>query len=308
MNKRYDHDLNVLSASTHKNMFGKEKSAFDIPELKNPMIERVIKNAVQDSKSTYSVPTQILNQISSMGSSYQACAIILTQILRVFDELGSHSSPVYKSLVIMISCLQGENKERFIQVGRALVPEIQTVLYLSFDEIHPAFRDEIHLMASAIYDFLMYEVPLPEINEFNTQNRIRNKVHRPTPPPEFYADVKLLVFGQETDEDELPFDPRAAKPKIQRVAPSILPPPVVQEPPEEIEDMLDLRVPPEPVVSKPELIDFTVKQAEVQPPEKIMDAPDSQASLDNRAESVLGMISELRTIRKLQYDDMIESC
>lgn len=296
-------------------MFGKEKSVFDIPELKNPMLEKIIKNAVQDSKSTYSVPAQILTQISNMGTSCQSCAIIMTMLLRVFDELGSHSSPVYKSLVIMIACLQGANKERFTQVGRALVPEIQTVLYLSFDEIHPAFRDEIHLMASAIYDFLVYEVPLPEINEFNTQNRIRNKVHRPTPPPEFYADVKQFVFGQEADDDELPFDPRAAKPKIQRVAPSILPPPVAQEPPKEIEDMLDLRAPPPKPVEQnpPEILDLTVKQTQpVEAPatktEVIESQPVPEAPLENRVESVLGMISELRTIRKLQYDDTIESC
>ena len=188
---------------------------------------------------------------------------------------------------------------------------VQTVLYLSFDEIHPSFRDEIHLMASAIYDFLMYEVPLPEINEFNTQNCRRNKIHRPTPPPEFYANVKLTVFGQESDEYELPFDPHPVKPKIRRVAPSILPPPVAQEPPKEIEDMLELTIPPKPAAAHQscDIIDFTqCQKPEVHVKIVGVQKEQSQAPVDDRVESMLGMISELRTIGKLQYDDMIESC
>lgn len=269
----------------------KEKSAFDIPDLKQSSIEKLIKSATQGDNKNYMVPPQTLTQITDSGYTIPGCAVVITQLLRVFDELGSHPMPVYKALVIMLSCLKCNYRDKFIPVARSLVPEIQTVLYLSFGEIHPMLRDEIHLMAAAIYDFLMYDVPLPDIEDFS---RARRVTHRPAPPPEEYENVQPVTFEEteappppppptppkeEESDIELEFDPRARPP----------PPPepvYVPPPPPPVEEILDVKQPePEP-------------EPEPEPPkEEII-----------KTEKDLLVIGELRKITKVQYDEAIDSC
>lgn len=177
----------------------KEKSPFDIPELKNKNIEKIIKDSV--TPSTFSVQPQVISQLIAMGHSPLECAVIITQLLRVFDELGSHPGPVYKALIIMLSILR-TGHENFIKVCRALVPEIQTVLYLSFGEKRVNFRDQIHLIAAAIYDFLMYEAPLPDVNNFDINTS--KQLHRPAPPPEA-NDPAPVVFLENPDLPSNPY-------------------------------------------------------------------------------------------------------
>lgn len=181
----------------------KELSPFDIPELRNQRIEKIIKEAVSTQNLTVQ-PTTIQTLIS-IGNNPLDCAVVITQLLREFDEHGSHPKPVYKALLIMFSLLKNGN-QNYIHVCRALVPEIQSCLYLSFGEKRVLFRDQIHLMAAAIYDFLMYEVPLPDANSFGIESYSNRQYHRPAPPPED-NDPEPVVFLENAD---LPANPYAS--------------------------------------------------------------------------------------------------
>lgn len=181
----------------------KELSPFDIPELKNQRIEKIIKEAVSTQNLT--VQPNTIQTLIAIGNHPLDCAVVVTQLLREFDEHGSHPKPVYKALLIMFSLLKSGN-QNYIHVCRALVPEIQSCLYLSFGEKRVLFRDQIHLMAAAIYDFLMYEVPLPDVNSFGIESYGNRQYHRPAPPPED-NDPEPVVFLENAD---LPSNPYAS--------------------------------------------------------------------------------------------------
>ncbi|KAK8852462.1 hypothetical protein M9Y10_017438 [Tritrichomonas musculus] len=179
-----------------------ERSPFDIPELRNQRIEKIIKEAVSTQNLT--VTPNTIQTLNSIGNNPLDCAVVITQLLREFDEHGSHPKPVYKALLIMFSLLK-TNNQNYIHVCRALVPEIQSILYLSFGDKRVLFRDQIHLMAAAIYDFLMYEAPLPDANSFGIESYGNRQFHRPAPPPED-NDPEPVVF---LENAQLPVNPYA---------------------------------------------------------------------------------------------------
>lgn len=176
-------------------LFASIKSPYDVPHLKNPEISEVIRKAI--SGTNYIVQPTVLRELQKMSATVKNSAIILTQLCKVFDEFGSHPIPIYKALIILYSCLKG-GTDAFFKVARTLVPEIQTVLYLSFNHKRVTFREQIHKLARAIYEYLMYDVPLPD--EVDLNSRI---------PPSSSNDV---AYSDSSDDEEqpnsqpLPFD------------------------------------------------------------------------------------------------------
>jgi hypothetical protein len=191
-----------------------EKSPFDIPDLKHANIEKAVKAATMSGTSPAVLPAQ-LQSVTDQGFSIQNCASIITHILRLIDDFGSHTTPVYKSLCVLIACMNSQYGDRFARVARVLIPEIQTILCLSFGTVCADHRDQIHAMGDAIYRYLMFDAPLPDVESFGTD--WQRLTHRIAPPPE--ADPRTAeppspeaadVADESFDSEELSFDPRAS--------------------------------------------------------------------------------------------------
>jgi hypothetical protein len=201
-----------------------ETSPFHIAELKNSSIEKEIKATVF-SDHAREVPPNHLQGLVGQGVTLRTCASVFTHLFHAIDDCGSHPSPVYKSLMILIHCLLSPHSEEFIIVGQLLIPEIQTIMYLSFDDKSSPFRDRIHAMADAIYRFLIFGDKLPSPEEFGLNwSKIK---HRIAPPPLVYPGFKPPKFGGvsiltppaaelevEDDSEELSFDPRKLERKL----------------------------------------------------------------------------------------------
>ena len=281
-----------------KNLF-KEKSAFDISPLKDKDMAKLIQEATTKTNSGRDlyVDQQYLHQVSSRCHDIRSCAVVITYLLRIFDELGSHPVPVYKALVIMYYLLKGGNKN-CILVCRAFVPEIESCLYLSFGEKNTdvsnkvmleTLRTRIHLITSAIYDFLMYEAELPDIHSFD---HLKGRVHRPAPPPD-ESDPEPVGFMYEEppppveeEDDELDFEVNHAPTSPPVVERYVEPPP----PPPTIDDLVKMEPVPPPKAPTPP------------PPE-----PEPEIEIPPKTEQDLQFIRALQFVSKTVYDDTIES-
>jgi hypothetical protein len=260
-----------------------EKSPFQIPELKQPQIEKAVKLATT-SDTDSSVNPAYIRVITGLCVNLQNCAFVISHLLQVIDDGGSHAPPVYKSLYLMIACLKSVNGHNFAQVARALIPEIETIMCLSFKSANTAYRDRVHAMADAIYRFLIFGVELPEPEQFG-QSWVK-VAHRIAPPPEEYGDLVPAQFKREaqsglerkedSDEDELSFDPRALKAKSSQEVVLLDFDDVVQVVQPRIEEALP------PVPEKKEVLPKTVQD--------------------------LLFVEKLRLITDICYDDTLEPC
>ena len=297
----------------------KYKSALDIPELKNSPIADIIKKAT--SGNQYRVPPHVISQINDLGTNTVNCAVIITGLLRVFDEFGSHPIPVYRSLSILLMLLKS-GRDTFIPVARALVPEIQTVLYLSFGEKRVLFRDQIHLMATSIYYFLMYDATLPDITDLERNMTSSVKVHLPPPPVDDSSMIKPKVFmsqsapkSSEPNEDEdmdIPFEPKAFRPP----PPQIIDDEHLQEPePEPPAAVADL---PTELIPRPRRAQQAARRQQKPKPKpepEIAPEPEPEPEQESESESEdfgqpqdeLKEESRLQAVTKAMYDFSIES-
>ncbi|KAH0787235.1 hypothetical protein GPJ56_008746 [Histomonas meleagridis] len=271
----------------------KYKSALDIPELKNNSITEAVKKAT--SGSQYRVPPHIISQINDLGTSTVNCAVIITSLLRVFDEFGSHPIPVYRALSILLMLLKS-GRSTFVPVARALVPEIQTILYLSFGEKRVLFRDQIHLMATSIYYFLMYDAALPDISEIERNMNTSVKLHLPPPPVDsksqiqpklFKSDSNAVIKPEEPEDDseddmDIPFEPKVFRP----------PPPKQRA--------------PVPMPIEPEVVKLPEPEPEPEPKQPEPQEEEDAGVMLEPHESLVE-VSKLQTIMRPQYDFSIES-
>lgn len=288
----------------------KEKTPYDIPDLKNANIETIVKKAI--AGNNYIVPPPTLQQVYDLGTTPQTCASVIIQLLKIYDDMGSHPIPVYKSLIILLFLLKSGSKN-YINVARALVPEIQTVLYLSFGEKRVTFRDQIHLMASAIYNFLMYEAPLPDAGDFHDKLSGNTNIYKRPPPPQPQEEnISLSAVARarkrpqptEEEDDELPFDPRALKKEVRNSFNPFSSHPTLLEPPP----------PPEPAPAEaifndpiPEVI--TVPSAPIETYVEPEPVPvETEPELKDPTAADIMFINQLKLITKTQYDSTIESC
>jgi hypothetical protein len=215
-------------------------------------------------------------------------------LLRIIDELGSRAISVRHSLTVLAHCLRATRFPAFIPVARAFIPEIQTVLFLSFDEKSGFLRDRIHNLTRAIIDLLLYHIPLSDEPEL------------PRSPPATKASPR-----PSDEEFELPFDPRARKrgaTVVSKRAPQVqaIPPPAAP-----ISFSL-LPAVPMPDTLKPdfleEIIRPTISVQEIKP-EAPAPPPDPPAPVSTpRTEEDWLTVNDPRMISNLQLDDFIESC
>jgi hypothetical protein len=288
------------------NLFGRGASPFQIPELKRKDIEKVIRNTTVKTLDVY-VPASVLQQIAGYGFAIQNCAVVITNLLRIIDDYGSHTHPVYKALYILIYCFHSSYRDHFVMVGRTLVPEIASILYLSFDANSAPFRDRIHCMASAIWYMLMYNAPLPRPEDFG-EHWVK-VTHRPAPPPETYQEAHVVSFVEappadkppSDDDTELDFDPRALTATMARkleplpLTDDVLSdeqPPAASDLPQQL-----ITIEPEPVIAPP-----PQPEPEAPPPNEDDILPVLKTGKD------LLSLMQLMVIRRMRYDDDMESC
>lgn len=274
--------------------FFQYKSALDIPELKNSKIDEIIKRAT--SGNQLSIAPNVIYQINELGVNKVNCAIIVTNLLRVFDELGSHPVPVFRSLSILLALLK-QGQRDFVPVARALVPEIETVLHLTFKDRRAPLRPRIHAIAQDIYNFLMYDSQLPDIAKYTGGDD---------------DDVRLAEApaGSDSSEEEsdadIPFEPAAVRPRADPApAPQVTP--VAEDALDESAELIaEFNQPMAFKALSP--IDGAESITDIESFIKPLDAaPVEEAKAPETPEERLKEVSTLKCITKPQFDFQIES-
>lgn len=268
------------------------KSSYDIPESKGANVEALIKDAVLGSN--YIIPIDKLQAIINTAQTIPTAATLFLQLVKIFDTMGSHPIQVFKSLSIMSFCLRN-NPNLFSPIGRYFIPEIQTLLYLSFQDRNGTFRDSIHALSIAIYDNLMYKAELPENPDISQARPKRKYVDdAPTSIPN-----APLSSDFDSNENELPddFDP------FKKV---VLPPPT---PLVYAEKELEPFPTPPKAMPEPESIPppSEPEPEPIPPPSKPEPEPLSlKPGVDPRC-AELQMNLQMKFIKKTIYDSTIES-
>jgi hypothetical protein len=145
------------------------RTPFDIPELTTRALTKIIENAT--SGLSPEVSSEFQGQLTELGFSVRNAAMVVAGLLRLCDELGSHTPPVYKSLYLMVVFLHSTNSQYFKTAMKALLPEIETLCYLSFGTAEAPYRDRIHHMADAIYRSIAHDIVLPDAEAFGSRWR-----------------------------------------------------------------------------------------------------------------------------------------
>jgi hypothetical protein len=84
------------------------------------------------------IGTVSLSGVTDQGFSIQNCAAIITHILRLIDDFGSHTMPVYKSLCVLNASVK--YVDRYASMMSILIPEILTILCLFFGTMCPSMK------------------------------------------------------------------------------------------------------------------------------------------------------------------------
>jgi hypothetical protein len=121
-------------------MFRSRASPFDIPEFRTPGIEKTVKIALT-STTTPDIPLAQVQAVVNEGFSLQGCTMVIAHLLHFIDKCGSHALQVYKALSCLIACLTGSHSRLFLEAARLFVPEIGTILLLSFGAADAPSRD-----------------------------------------------------------------------------------------------------------------------------------------------------------------------
>jgi hypothetical protein len=283
------------------------KSPFNIQELRDGNIDKFVQSIMSES-TPIPVPAAARLTISGFGRTRESAFMTLARLVRNFDELGSHPRPVYKTLVLIVACLQGEYRHNFIPIARELAPEIQTVQYLTFEELYTPLRDEIHLMAGAIYEFLMFDTPLPEHDDFSHTAR---RCCAPPEPEDSEFDGVIFTNpnaqpapepANPEEDEELDFDPLAGRKNKRKEAVETL---IDFEAFEEVQAASSLPQPgPTFHIGSPEPVQVVVKSPSPPPPQ------DSVGDEEIRVGTVddFLMIPGFVLVTKYQCDNAIESC
>lgn len=181
-----------------------EKAPFGIPTLSNKEIKAEIKKVIT-TKSFIITPEEynrILNHLTSPIESFR----VITAMLMLIDEYATYSLPVFKTLAIFMNGLH-QNRFQFVYAAKVFIPEIRSLMLLSFNVANDMYRDQIHYMIQAIYNFLMYKAPLPTVEACT----VAPKMEKPPQvdeqqEPEIQLNIKFEENKEEESDDELPSD------------------------------------------------------------------------------------------------------
>jgi hypothetical protein len=210
---------------------------------------------------------------------------IVIYLMRLIDEFGSHTPPVYKALYILVSCLHSQWHDNFAAVCKVLLPEVQSILFLSFGAKNAPYRDRIHHMAASIFDHLVYHVDLPDCEFYAGGWQIN--AHRPSPPSDTYAGVEPAQF----------------------VAPELTDIPA--PPPADEDDQADFAAKPAAVLPNPS-VEFdlmAVTTVSASSSKMLDDSPPIEEPKEvGKTPADLIRVTRLKFITQLHFDDGFESC
>jgi hypothetical protein len=263
------------------------RSQYDIPEIRVSSIERTLRNVTNGSSSPV-ISQRTLQSIREKGQSHQVCVTVVVYLMRIIDEFGSHTLPVYKALFLLVACLQSQWHDNFAAVCRVLLPEIQSILFLTFGTKSAPYRDRIHMMAASIFDHLVYKVELPDLEFY--AGKWQFNAHRPSPPSDIYVGIEPEQFvAPQVSDIPVPLLPTdeddqgdfASKPSA-----SVAPNPSVEF------DLMAVT----PVSPSPSRILDDAPPAK-EPPKEVGKTPDD-----------LLRVTQLKFITQLHFDDGFESC
>jgi hypothetical protein len=142
-------------------------SPFAISVLKNHSISKIISIAIDGL--TPDVPQVAIDELETRGESLPDAAVIVSSLLNIIDEFGSHTPPVYKCLWVLISLMKSRQTTNFLRAGIALLPELESLRYLSFVRADAPYRNRIHAMARAVYNAMAFGVDLPDAEFYGAE-------------------------------------------------------------------------------------------------------------------------------------------
>lgn len=268
---------------------------FGTNELYNADIDNELRKII-GARAYMITPDEIRRCVQKIRDQRDAL-IVASLLVSYIDVFGSYSRPVYRALSLFQSCIQA-NPCGFCDIAKIFAPEIQTVVYLSFGERNPEYRNQVHHLARALYQFLAFGRQLPEPGDQNPQKRRRHQslaVRNSLPVlPTIDSPAPLMNHD---DTDDLGFDPRLMNSKQNpfttnpfETSKSQTPPSSPTPPPPQ---------PQQPMVmnDEPSLLDFNTPVKVVAP------EPQGQETLDYTPRLDLDFIA----VKTPQYDYTIES-
>lgn len=177
----------------------------DIPELKNEKCERLVRDGVHNHPSR-----EIIDEICHFGDRICNCAVVITQLLDIIDQYASHSLLVYRALFILDCCLQSSNKDVFAQVARYFAPEIQTIMYLSFQG-DSLYREKVHHIVTEIYGCMICDIQVFARNPYTDFDALELPDKPKSPdfnitPVEDYRSIQALAMLEITEIKSLCYD------------------------------------------------------------------------------------------------------
>ena len=149
-----------------------EKAPFGVPKLYNSILRSSIKRIV--SSKSFIIPPDDLKSVFALNNSKRDAIKIVAAILTSIDENGSYSLPVLKALNILYSGLKTD-VAFLAEASKVFLPEIRTILFLSFNDKNDKYRDQIHRLVTVIYEFLAFNSPLPQTNDSVNTARQRGR-------------------------------------------------------------------------------------------------------------------------------------
>ena len=284
-----------------------EKAPFGVQTLYNPSLKADIKKIIV-SKTFFVTPDE-LQKVMNYNVSLRESFRIATTILTLIDEYGSYSQHVMKCLFILQSQII-QNRFEFASACRALLPEIRSIMFLSFNGKSDKYRDNVHNLVRSIYEFLAFGVPMKKSDDGNTSGIGESDlVARPRPRPKFPVPPQDdEIFGKEVtvegssssdDEDEeLSIDLKSMS-RMKRLRNSF-------NPFTSTHDLISFSEPViEPTVEEDIEAGSLLDSIIISTSKEIIKPEEKQEGLDNPRE--LDICTDFQLVRKPQYDDTIES-
>lgn len=284
-----------------------DRAPFGVKSLYNANLKADIKKII--TSKTYFVTPDELKRIMNYNFSQREAFRIAATIMMLIDEYGSHSLYVLKCLFILQSQII-QNRNDFSNLCKSLLPEIRSVMFLSFNSKIDKYRDNIHNLARSIYEFLAYGVQMKKSDESNNSGigdddlvaKPRPRQNRIPPIPIPPKNKELFGAGAveegDDDDEELSIDLRSMSQK-KALRNSFNPfssshdlisfsQPVIE--PEQAEE-----------IEAGALLDSII----VSQSSNIVEQEEKKEGLDNPRE--LSICADFQLVRKPQYDDTIES-
>ena len=161
-------------------------------------LKTLIKQCIDDISS----PSKCANTINTLLNSTETldkCQFTITSIINTIDNFSHDSSIVFRCLKI-IYVLINLSHDKYIPILRHFIPDIETILLLSFNKSKSKHRNEVHILAKNIYMHLIQNDELLTPSILGLENIVKNKIKAHTKENEINNTQKKEINNENKNQ------------------------------------------------------------------------------------------------------------